>query len=84
VQGEGIIGALIGALGGGGAWAFLSRSFGPERRRLEAESASKIGSYHVELIGVLENENRALLARVEKLEEFRTSIELGDGPQHLL
>lgn len=83
MQGEGIIGALIGALGGGGAWAFLSRSLGPERRRIEAETASKIGSYHVELIGVLENENRALLARVEKLEDFRTTVETGDGPPYL-
>lgn len=83
MQGEGIIGALIGALGGGGAWAFLSRSFGPERRRIEAETATKIGSYHVELIGVLESENRQLLHRVEDLERFRTTVESGDGPPHL-
>lgn len=83
MQGEGIIGALIGALGGGGAWAFLTRSLGPERRRLDAETEAKIGSYHVELIGVLESENRRLLRRVESLEDFRRSVETGDGPPYL-
>jgi len=83
VQGEGIIGALIGALGGGGTWAVLSRSLGPERRRLDAETETKIGSYHVELIGVLESQNRALLERVEQLEQFRTKVETGEGPPYL-
>jgi hypothetical protein len=80
VSGEGIIGALIGAVGGGGGWAVLSRVFGPERRRLDAETEVKVGSYHVQLIGALENENRQLRGRVDDLEAWRTRIELGDGP----
>lgn len=80
MSGEGIIGALIGALGGGGFTAALSRALGPERRRLDAETEVKVGSYHVQLIGSLENENRQLRERVEDLERWRTKIELGDGP----
>ena len=44
-------------------------------RRVEVEAFERLGRYYLEVIGALENENRALRDRVQELEQRTGGLE---------